>query len=149
MSASSCRVTMIALTLATLAPASFAYADECRRVRAEIDLTSGTIEGNLGLDGTVAFTEDSAGTPPATAPATSSVFSGILTITTDRGILEMRETGMFSSRDDNPEDNVLTSWGDDPTGTGRFADITGGTLFFAGRVVGDRFLVDVTGQLCE
>jgi hypothetical protein len=142
------RFTMVALSAAILAPAA-AHADKCKTVRAEIDLTNGTIEGNMGLDGTVAFVEDSAGTPPATAPAASSVFSGILTITTDRGTLEMRETGMFSSRDSNPEGSVLASWGDDPTGTGRFSDITGGTLFFAGRIVGDLFLVDVTGQLCD
>ncbi len=139
---------IVCLSVATLAHVGAARADDCRRIRAEIDLTNGTIEGNFGLDGTVAFVEDSAGTPPATAPAGSSVFSGILTITTSRGEIQMRETGMFSARTGNPDGFVLASWGDAPSGTGRYGNVAGGDLFFAGRIVGDLFLVDVTGQLC-
>lgn len=122
--------------------------DHCRRIRAEIDLTHGTIEGNFGLDGTVAFVRDSPGTAPVTAPPGSSVFSGILTVTTARGNLVVRETGMFSSRTGNPNGSVLASWGDALSGTGRFEGTTG-DLFFSGRVAGDIFLVDVSGQLCR
>ena len=87
------------LSVASLALSQPARADGCRRVHAEINLDTGTIEGNLGLDGTVAFVRDSVGTAPATAPANSSVFSGILTVSTEtRGVLSIRETGMFSSR---------------------------------------------------
>jgi hypothetical protein len=139
----------LSLSLAALAHARAARADECKRIRAEINLTTATIEGNFGLDGTVAFTQDSSGTPPATAPANASVFSGILTITTDRGTISMRETGMSSSRTGNPAGSVLTSWGDSPTGTGRYADVVDGDLFFIGRRVGAAFLVDVTGELCR
>jgi hypothetical protein len=142
-------ILMLCLSMATLAHARAARAEECKRVRAEINLSTGTIEGNLGLDGTVAFVEDSSGEPPATAPAGSSVFSGILTITTDRGVLSMRETGMFSGRTGNPAGPVLSSWGDSPSGTGRYADVVAGDLFFAGRQVGDQFLVDVSGELCR
>ena len=122
--------------------------DHCRRIKAEIDLTHGTIEGNFGLDGTVAFVGDGPGTAPPNAPPGSSVFSGILTITTARGNLVLRETGMFSSRTGNPRGSVLASWGDALSGTGRFEGTTG-DLFFAGRIAGDIFLVDVSGQLCR
>src|SRR6185503_20137327 len=83
----------------------------CRRIRAEINLTNGTIQGNFGLDGTVAFVADSNGTPPPTGPAASSVFSGLLTVTTARGNLVLRETGMFSGRTGNPAGPVLYSLG--------------------------------------
>jgi len=126
-----------------------AHADGCHQVHAEINLGDLTIDGNFGLDGTVAFVADSSGTPPATAPAGSSVFSGILTITTRRGVLELRETGMFSSRSDTSAGPVLSSWGDFLSGTGRYADVTGGELFFFGRNVGGVLIVDVEGELCR
>jgi len=133
-----------------LAWAGTAHAEEagCRRIRAEINLTDGTIAGNFGLNGTVAFASDGQGTPPPTAPAGSSVFSGLLTISTRRGELTLRETGMFSSRTDNPDGAVLTSWADSPSGTGAFEGVTG-DLFFAGRVVEAAFLVQVSGTLCR
>lgn len=139
---------MISLSAGILAIAGSARADDCKRIRGEINLTEGTIQGNFGLDGTVAFVEDSAGTPPATAPAGSSVFSGILTITTGHGVVELRETGMFSSRTGSPNGPALASWGEALSGTGRYQGVTG-DLFFAGLVVGDAFLVDVSGELCR
>jgi hypothetical protein len=138
-----------------IGPAALANGDDddgdggrCRRIRAEIDLTNGTIEGNFGLDGTVAFAADSRGIVPTTAPPGSSVFSGILTIATARGNLLVRETGMFSSRTGNPGGSVLASWGDALSGTERFTGVTG-DLFFSGRIAGAIFLVDVSGQLCR
>jgi hypothetical protein len=125
-----------------------AEAGDCGRIRAEINLTEGTIAGNFGLNGTVAFVSDGQGTAPPTAPAGSSVFSGLLTISTGRGALSLRETGMFSSRADNPDGAVLASWGDSPSGTGAFEGTTG-DLFFAGRVVEGSFLVQVSGRLCR
>jgi hypothetical protein len=144
---SSSLMLMICLSTTTVA---FAEDDDghCRRIRAEIDLTHGTIAGNFGLDGTVAFVKDSGGTPPATAPAGSSVFSGILTITTQRGNLVLRETGMFSGRAGNPAGPVLYSLGESLSGTERFEGVTG-DVFFGGGVVGDVFLVQVTGELCR
>ena len=120
----------------------------CRRIRAEINLSDGTIAGNFGLNGTAVFVSDGQGTAPPTAPAGSSVFSGLFTISTERGALTLRETGMFSSRTDNPDGAVLASWGDSPTGTGEFEGVTG-DLFFAGRVVEGLFLVQVSGRLCR
>jgi hypothetical protein len=143
------RVAMICLAAGALGSARTAHADDCRRIRAEINLTTGTIDGNFGLDGTVAFVADPRGTPPATAPAVSNVFSGILTITTERGVLQMRETGMLSSRTGNPAGTILASWGDGPSGTGCYADVVGGDLFFNGRIIEGQFLVDVRGELCE
>jgi hypothetical protein len=138
---------LLGLSIGGLAAAP-ARADGCRRVQAEINLAQGTIEGNFGLTGTVAFAGDSSGTPPATAPAGSSVFSGILTITTRRGVLTLRETGMFSSRTGNPAGSVLVSWGDSLQGTGRYEGVTG-DLFFAGRRVEGVLLVDMVGELCR
>jgi len=149
MSRISRRVAMIAsLSVATLAHVGAARAGECKRIRAEINLDDGTIQGNFGLDGTVVFVEDGAGEAPDTAPPGSSVFSGILTITTSRGTITMRETGMFSARTGNPAGFVLTSWGDGASGTGRYSSVVGGDLFFSGRIIDDAFLVDVTGELC-
>jgi hypothetical protein len=143
------RITLVpALCAAALLFAPPARAENCKAIRAEIDLTHGTISGNFGLKGTVVFTADSSGTPPPTAPAGSSAFSGILEITTQRGVLRMRETGMFSSRTGNPAGGVLSSWGDSMSGTG-FYQGASGDLFFNGRRVDDIFLVEVTGEICR
>jgi hypothetical protein len=130
--------------------AAFADGDDprCRRIKAEIDLTHGTIEGNFGLNGTVVFVRDSSGTPPSTGPVGSSVFSGLLTITTTRGNLILRETGMFSSRTGNAAGPLLYSIGEAVSGTDRFVGTTG-DVFFNGRRVGDILLVDVVGTLCR
>jgi hypothetical protein len=124
-------------------------APRCRRVHATIDLSEGTIQGNAGLDGSASFTSDGSGTPPETAPAGSSVFSGILAIGTDEGDLELRETGMFSARTDDPAGPVLASFGEVQAGTGRFEGATG-DLFFAGRNdAAGVFVVAVSGTLCR
>jgi hypothetical protein len=142
------RATWTALFLLTSALAAPALAGECHAVHAEIDLGAGTIAGNFGLVGTVAFASDGTGTAPPTAPPAASVFSGILTITTARGDLVLRETGMFSSRSGSPRGAVLASWGDFESGTGRYAGITGGDLFFVGTNAGGSLQLDVTGELC-
>lgn len=126
-----------------------ASADDCWPVFAEIDLSDGTIRGNLGLDGTAVFVADSSGTPPPTAPAGSTVFSGILTITTDDGVLEVRETGMFSSRSGTEAGPILSSWGDFVSGTGRYTDLTRGEIFFAGHEIDGALLVYAVGKLCR
>jgi len=135
------------LCLGLLTPAVAAADDACHAIRGEIDLNHLTIDATFGLEGTVGFAQDSASTAPATAPPGSSVFSGILTITTADGVLTLRETGMFSSRTGDPAGPVLASWGQVVGGTGRYAGVTG-DLFFAGRRVGSLFLVAVSGQLC-
>jgi hypothetical protein len=55
---------------------------------------------------------------------------------------------MFSSRTGNPAGPILASWGEALSGTGRYAGVSG-DLFFGGLVVGDAFLLDVSGQLCR
>jgi hypothetical protein len=137
-----------ALSTAVFLSATSAEAGPCKTIRAEIDLTNGTIAGNFGLSGTVVFTSDGAGTPAPTSPPGSTVFSGILEITTSRGVLRMRETGMFSSRTGNPAGPVLASWGDGMSGTGFYQGVSG-DLFFNGRREGDILLVEVTGQICR
>jgi hypothetical protein len=87
------RSVLLFMLLAPLAVVTPARADRCHRVRATIDLAKGTISGNFGLEGTVVFTQDSPGTPPPTAPPGSSVFSGMLDITTQQGSLRLREPG--------------------------------------------------------
>lgn len=125
-----------------------ASAENCKNIRAEIDLTNGTIAGNFGLNGTVAFAADGSGTPAPTSPPGSSVFSGILEITTKKGVLRLRETGMFSSRTGNPAGGVLASWGDSMSGTGFYQGATG-DLFFSGAPSDGIFLVEVTGRICK
>lgn len=136
------------LAAAAVAVSPSASAENCKTIRAEIDLTNGTISGNFGLNGTVTFTGDGAGTPAPTSPPGSSVFSGILEITTKRGVLRMRETGMFSSRTGNPAGPVMASWGDSMSGTGFYQGATG-DVFFNGRRSEDIFLVEVTGEICR
>jgi hypothetical protein len=124
-------------------------AEGCQAIRATIDLGTGSITGNFGLEGTVVFTQDSAGTPPPTAPPGSTVFSGLLAITTAGGTLSLRETGVVSSRAGNPEGPVLTSWGDGVSGAGEFAGVTGDLFFFGRRNAQGLFLVKVRGKLCR
>jgi hypothetical protein len=143
-----CIVLSAALSTGAFLFTTPARAATCKTIRAEIDLTHGTISGNFGLNGTVVFTSDGTGTAPPTAPAGSSVFSGILEITSQRGILRMRETGMFSSRTGNPAGPVLSSWGDSMSGTGFYQGATG-DLFFSGRRVDDILLVEVSGEICR
>lgn len=137
------------LVLCTLfGSVSLAQADRCKKIKAEIDLVAGTIEGNFGLNGTVVFRSDSNGTAPSTGPAGTGVFSGLLTITTDEGVFVMRETGMFSGRAGNPLGGALYSLGESVSGTGRFTGVTG-DVFFIGHRVDGTFLVDVLGVLCR
>jgi hypothetical protein len=136
------------LCAAVFAVSPSASAETCKNIRAEIDLTNGTISGNFGLNGTVTFTTDSTGTVPATAPPNASVFSGILEITTKKGVLRLRETGMFSSRTGNPAGGVLASWGDSMSGTGFYEGVSG-DLFFNGQPSEGIFLVEVTGRICK
>jgi hypothetical protein len=148
-SLSSLAALLLCTSLADVAVADASHRDgHCRRIRAEIDLTNGTIEGNFGLNGSVAFAQDSRGTAPTTAPVTSSVFSGILTLATAHGNLVLRETGMFTSRTGNPAGALFASFGETLSGTDRYTGVTG-DLFFTGQVVGDVFLIQVTGELCR
>ena len=133
------RLLSLAISLSWVAGA--AYADKpgephlvCRDIRAEIHelfttdnctsplafCSAGTIDGNFGLEGTTFFSVDGSATTPVESPGTSS-FTGIFTITTDRGTLTLRETGISYPRRGNPEGGVLATIDEVLSGTGRFA----------------------------
>jgi hypothetical protein len=106
--------------------------------------TAGVFTGDGLLKGTTSFVADavapSAGMPGVEAPTTLS-YTGLLTITTRRGTLTLRDTGifdtaagLFSSRD------VIVG------GTGLFTGVTG-HLFFTG--TGTSSLdSQATGEIC-
>jgi hypothetical protein len=142
-------VLAVTLSAGALAVATPARADGCRDIRAEINLGAGTIRGNFGLRGTLTFTADSNSPPPATAPAGTSVFSGILEIVTEDGTLEIRETGMFSSRTGNPAGPLLSSFGETLSGTGRYEGVTGDLFFTGQRDEDGAFVVEMSGSLCR
>jgi hypothetical protein len=106
--------------------------------------TAGVFEVDGVLAGTTSFVADglapAAGMPGTEAPTTLA-YTGLLTITTQRGALTTRDTGifdtaagLFSSRD------VIVA------GTGIFAGATG-HLFFAGTGT-STFESDATGEIC-
>jgi len=153
--------------IAMFGMAAMVYADDvqdprfCREIRAELHelktndnctspvsfCSAGTIDGNYGLDGTTFFSVDGVASTPTQAPGTSS-YTGIYTITTRRGTLTLRETGISYPRAGNPEGGVLASIAEVQSGTGRYAT-TRGILFFHGH--NGRGLpsnVAVSGTLC-
>src|SRR5437016_2810424 len=101
----------LSLTMGFVTTAGAAWATECKQVHAQIVsdpifgcvtspiglCTSGTIQGNQGLNGTTYFTGDSAAPGPSTAPNPTATisYSGSLVITTTHGTLTMRDTGIF------------------------------------------------------
>jgi hypothetical protein len=106
--------------------------------------TAGEFEGDGLLEGRTSFVADgltpSAGMPGVEAPTTLS-YSGLLTITTDRGTLTTRDTGifdtaagLFSSRD------VIVA------GTGIFQGATGHLLFTGTGT--STFESDASGEIC-
>ena len=141
-----------------------AGANECKQIHAEITssstsvgclspiglCTSGTIEGNFGLDGTTYLTTDSFAPGPATAPKAPNVFSysGTLQITSRHGTLTTRDTGIFDPLPTGT--GVFTSFDIITGGTGRYAGASG-ILFIAGRTVASsgQFVSTVTGAVCQ
>jgi hypothetical protein len=109
--------------------------------------TSGRIAGNHGLRGTTFFAGDSAGESTATAPnpAATLSYSGTLEITTAKGTLALRDTGIFDQFT-----GLFSSFDvvETVNSTGRFAGVTG-KLFIGGEIVGGQFVTTViTGGLC-
>ena len=140
--------------------ASLANADQnCRAVHAIIvdksapeNCTSpfffcaaGTVDGNLGLDGTTYFVMDGAVAPPATAPG-FGVTSGLLVYTTSHGTLTVRETGV-SRLIGKPSNGFLTSMQEVVGGTGRFVGASG-TLYNRAVDVNSLFTSHISGSLC-
>jgi len=106
---------------------------------------AGTVDGNLGLDGTTYFVLDGAVAPPATAPG-FGVTSGLLVYTTRHGTLTVRETGV-SKLTGQPSNGFLTSLQEVIGGTGRFAGASG-TLYNRAVDVNSLFYSRISGKLC-
>jgi hypothetical protein len=139
--------------------ASPALATECKKINALIVdaqvvegctspnkfCAAGTVEGNHGFNGTTYFVMDGAVRGPATAPGTLAT-SGVLTYTTDRGTLTVRESGMsgFNTSDGG---QFFTAFQDVLSGTGEYEGATG-HLWVLGTRLTDHFEAQVTGVLC-
>jgi hypothetical protein len=153
------KMDILAVLLLGATASSPLLAGECKPVQAEItDASSpqgctspfnfcaaGTVEGNLGLNGTTYFILDGVATGPATAPGYSAN-SGILVYTTHEGTLTVRETGIakFSG---HPSNGYGSGIEEVISGTGRFAGATG-VFHIRQKDVNSRFHTEVTGQLC-
>ncbi|NJO83664.1 MAG: FtsW/RodA/SpoVE family cell cycle protein [Blastochloris sp.] len=103
--------------------------------------------GTGGLFGTTFFIGDSAAPGPAMAPAPGDTisYSGSLMITTPRGVLQTRDTGIFDQAA-----GVFSSFDvvDPLQSDGKWAGATG-TLFIGGTVVNGQFVTTVmTGRIC-
>lgn len=140
-----------------------ATAKECKQIHAEIVsssttagctspiglCTSGTIDGNFGLDGTTYLTTDSFAPGPNTAPKAPNVFSysGVLQIAARHGTLTARDTGIFDPLPIGT--GVFSSFDIITGGTGRYAGASG-ILFIMGRTVVNtgQFVSTVTGTVC-
>lgn len=105
----------------------------------------GTIEANHGLNGTTYFRMDGAVRGPATAPG-SIATTGILTYTTDRGTLTVRESGL-SGVIETPEVGYFPAIQKVLEGTGDYAGATG-HLWVLGQRIGSEFVSEVRGELC-
>jgi len=142
-----------------LAAASPALADsQCKKIHARIVDTQvtegctspnrfcaeGTVEGNHGFNGTTYFRMDGAVRGPATAPG-SLATSGVLTYTTDRGTLTVRESGLSGFVVDGK--GYFTAFQQVLEGTDGYLGATG-HLWVLGRNVESHFEADVTGVLC-
>jgi len=153
-----------ALCAGLLAIAGSARSDECKSVHAQIVsaptqvncaspvslCTAGTIDGNQGLSGTTYFTADSTAVGPVTAPNPSATiaYSGILQITTTKGTLTARDTGIFDTSIGHSTSGLFSSFDDILGGTGKYAG-AGGNLFIGGRSINGQFVTTViTGELC-
>jgi hypothetical protein len=157
------------LCLAGLTASISAHADPhhdktptCHEIRAELHelktdencmsplafCSAGTVDGNFGLDGTTFFSAD--GSIPAAEPAVGMrSFTGSYTITTARGVLNMRETGTSYPRPGNPEGGVLASVVEVQSGTGRYENTTGILFFYGHNGRGLPSNVSVSGTLCS
>jgi hypothetical protein len=104
----------------------------------------GTVEGNHGFNGTTYFRMDGAVRGPATAPGTLAT-SGVLTYTTDRGTLTVRESGMSGFVESG--NGYFTAYQQVLAGTDEYLGATG-HLWVLGRNVDGHFESGVTGVLC-
>jgi len=139
--------------------ASPALATDCKKINALIvdaqvveGCTSpnrfcaeGTVQGNHGFNGTTYFVLDGAVRGPATAPGTVAT-SGVLTYTTDRGTLTVRESGL-SSITTADGGRFFTAFQEVLSGTDEYLGATG-QMWVLGTRLADHFEAEVTGVLC-
>jgi hypothetical protein len=106
--------------------------------------TAGVFEGGGVLGGTTSFVADglapAAGLPAVEAPTTLA-YSGLLTITTSRGTLTTRDTGIFDTAA-----GLFTSRDVIVGGTGIFDGATG-HMFFSGTGTSS-FESEASGEIC-
>jgi hypothetical protein len=158
------RTTGISLSLAmNLILVGYGHAAECKPVYAEIIsaqyvtgctspvglCTAGTIDGNRGIEGTTSFIADSTALGPSTAPnprATIS-YSGRFKVTTAKGTLVSRDTGIFDTSTGTPTGGYFASFDVINGGTLSFAGATG-TFQIIGKTVNGQFVSDLRGELC-
>jgi hypothetical protein len=151
---------MLGLLLCAESASAGEAASRCKAVHADVQetattencmspvpfCTTGTIDGNHGLEGTTFFSLDGGAATPPTSPGIRS-YSGVFTITTELGELVLRETGVSYPRPGNPEGGVLSSIIEVKSGTGRYEGATG-LMFFHGRSLSGTFDVKLVGTLC-
>lgn len=139
--------------------ASPTLASECKKIHATIIdaqvtegctspnnfCAAGTVKGNHGLNGTTYFVMDGAVRGPATAPG-SVATSGILTFTTRRGTLTVRESGLSGLNESDA--GYFTAFQEVLEGTGAYEGATG-HMWVLGQVVENGFDSEVRGVICE
>lgn len=139
--------------------ASPALATDCKKINALIVDTQvvegctspnrfcaeGTVQGNHGFNGTTYFVLDGAVRGPATAPGTAAT-SGVLTYTTDRGTLTVRESGLSSITTANGG-RFFTAFQEVLSGTDEYLGATG-QMWVLGTRLEDHFEAEVKGVLC-
>jgi hypothetical protein len=139
--------------------ASPALAGECKKIQARIIdaqvtegctspnrfCAAGAVKGNHGLNGTTYFVMDGAVRGPATAPG-SVATSGILTYTTNRGTLTVRESGLSGLSESGA--GYFTAFQEVLSGTEEYAGAMG-HLWVLGQVVENGFDSEVRGVICE
>lgn len=153
-------LTCTTLLAATFMP--FAIAAECKpfhvqvvdtRVTpcASLYCTSGTIDGNHGLNGTIDAAFDSFAAGPATTPepARTVSFSSISVIRTASGSLTSRETGISSAGAVSADRRFFAGWGEVIATTGDYAGATGHFWFAGHNENGINITDTMVGELCK
>lgn len=113
--------------------------------------TAATLKGAGQLNGSTEFTgqdsEPSAGLDSNLVPGSTVSYTGILKITTNHGVLTLRDVGIFDT-DVAGGDGEFTSRSRVLSGTQRFEDATG-LMFFHGDTQSDStFTAEANGQVC-
>lgn len=153
--------TLICFSVIALALAPDAMAEQCKPFHAEVMdtratpcptffCTTGTIDGNHGLNGTIDAVLDSYALGPSTTPEPSRTisFSSQSVTTTVHGSLTARETGISSTGAVNPSRRFFAGFGEFIAGTGEYAGATG-RLMFAGRLIDGINITDtMVGEIC-